>query len=149
MSFFLLTTPIAALTMVFFRNVMRRRNTEFRKEMEETSAKVMEMVVIPVTRAHALEEEEVHKMSGQLFAVAEKKGKLDIIQSSIRWVGHFPGLSGVCLAFTGVLVRAAIQPGDITLYQSYFSTIVSQVSSLMSLIPTIAKGIESVNSIFC
>ena len=30
--------------MVFFRNVMRRRNTEFRKEMEETSAKVMEMV---------------------------------------------------------------------------------------------------------
>ena len=29
----------------------------------------------------------------------------------------------------------------------YFSTIVSQVSSLMSLIPTIAKGIESVNSI--
>ena len=71
--FFLLTTPIAALTMVFFRNVMRRRNTEFRKEMEETSAKVMEMVeLIPVTRAHALEEEEVHKMSGQLFAVAEK-----------------------------------------------------------------------------
>lgn len=38
-------------------------------------------------------------------------------------------------------------PGDITLYQSYFATIVSQVSSLMSLIPTIAKGIESVNSI--
>ena len=63
--FFLLTTPIAALTMVFFRNVMRKRNNEFRREMEETSAKVMEMVeLIPVTRAHALEEEEVHKMSG-------------------------------------------------------------------------------------
>jgi ATP-binding cassette subfamily B protein len=54
----------------------------------------------------------------------------------------------ICLAFTGVLaLRAVILPGDITLYQSYFSTIVSQVSSLMSLIPTIAKGIESVNSI--
>ena len=72
--FFLLTTPIAAATMVFFRNVMKKRNTEFRKEMEETSARVMEMVeLIPVTRAHALEEEEVHKMSGQLFAVAEKR----------------------------------------------------------------------------
>lgn len=149
--FFLLTTPIAALTMVFFRNVMRRRNTEFRKEMEETSAKVMEMVeLIPVTRAHALEEEEVHKMSGQLFAVAEKGYKLDIIQSLFGSVGWaiFQVFQVVCLAFTGVLaLRAAIQPGDITLYQSYFSTIVSQVSSLMSLIPTIAKGIESVNSI--
>lgn len=60
--FFLLTTPIAALTMVFFRNVMRRRNTEFRKEMEETSAKVMEMVeLIPVTRAHALEKKKSTK----------------------------------------------------------------------------------------
>ena len=95
--FFLLTTPIAALTMVFFRNVMRKRNTEFRKEMEETSARVMEMVeLIPVTRAHALEEEEVQKMSGQLFAVAEKGYKLDIIQSLFGSVGlgDFPGLSG-------------------------------------------------------
>ncbi|MBO5459416.1 MAG: ABC transporter ATP-binding protein [Lachnospira sp.] len=149
--FFLLTTPIAALTMVFFRNIMKKRNSEFRKEMEETSARVMEMVeLIPVTRAHALEEEEVQKMSGQLFAVAEKGYKLDVIQSLFGSVGWaiFQVFQVICLAFTGVLaMRAVIQPGDITLYQSYFSTIVSQVSSLMSLIPTIAKGIESVNSI--
>ena len=37
--------------------------------------------------------------------------------------------------------------GDITLYQSYFTTIVNQVSSLMALVPIIAKGVESVNSI--
>ena len=149
--FFLLTTPIAAITMVFFRNIMKKRNSEFRKEMEETSARVMEMVeLIPVTRAHALEEEEVQKMSGQLFAVAEKGYKLDVIQSLFGSVGWaiFQIFQVICLAFTGVLaLRAVIQPGDITLYQSYFSTIVSQVSSLMSLIPTIAKGIESVNSI--
>ena len=149
--FFLLTTPIAALTMVFFRNVMRKRNNEFRREMEETSAKVMEMVeLIPVTRAHALEDEEVHKMSGQLFAVAEKGYKLDVIQSLFGSVGWaiFQVFQVVCLAFTGVLaLKSVIQPGDITLYQSYFATIVAQVSSLMSLIPTIAKGVESVNSI--
>ena len=149
--FFLLTTPIAAATMVFFRNVMKRRNTEFRKEMEETSARVMEMVeLIPVTRAHALEEEEVSKMSGQLFAVAEKGYRLDVIQSLFGSVGWaiFQVFQVVCLGFTGFLaVRGTVMPGDITLYQSYFATIVSQVSSLMSLIPTIAKGIESVNSI--
>ena len=149
--FFLLTTPIAAATMVFFRNVMKKRNTEFRKEMEETSARVMEMVeLIPVTRAHALEEEEVHKMSGQLFAVAEKGYRLDVIQALFGSVGWaiFQVFQVICLGFTGFLaIKGTVMPGDITLYQSYFATIVSQVSSLMSLIPTIAKGIESVNSI--
>lgn len=149
--FFLLTTPLAAATMVFFRNIMKKRNTEFRKEMEETSARVMEMVeLIPVTRAHALEEEEVTKMSGQLFAVAEKGYKLDVIQALFGSVGWaiFQVFQVVCLGFTGFLaLKGSVGPGDITLYQSYFATIVSQVSSLMSLIPVIAKGVESVNSI--
>ena len=149
--FFLLTTPLAAATMVFFRNIMKKRNTEFRKEMEETSARVMEMVeLIPVTRAHALEEEEVTKMSGQLFSVAEKGYKLDVIQALFGSVGWavFQIFQVVCLGFTGFLaLKGTVGPGDITLYQSYFATIVSQVSSLMSLIPVIAKGVESVNSI--
>jgi ATP-binding cassette subfamily B protein len=149
--FFLLTTPIAAITMVSFRNIMKKRNSEFRKEMEETSARVMEMVeLIPVTRAHALEDEEVDKMSGQLFTVAEKGYKLDLIQALFGSVGWavFQIFQVICLAFTGYLaMRGRIKAGDITLYQSYFSTIVNQVSAIITLVPTIAKGIESVNSI--
>lgn len=149
--FFLISTPIAAATMVFFRGIMKKRNSEFRHEMEETSARVMEMVeLIPVTRAHALEEEEVEKMSGQLMAVAEKGYKLDVVQSLFGSVGWaiFQIFQIVCLGFTGILaLKGNILPGDITLYQSYFASIVAQVSSIMTLIPTLAKGIESVNSI--
>lgn len=149
--FFLITAPVAALTMVFFRNIMKKRNSEFRKEMENTSARVMEMVeLIPVTRAHALEEQEIEKISGQLIAVAEKGYKLDIIQSVFGSVGWaiFQIFQVGCLIFTGILaLNDRILPGDITLYQSYFSTVVAQVSALITLIPTIAKGIESVNSI--
>lgn len=149
--FFLITAPVAAIAMVFFRNVMKYRNSEFRKEMEQTSARVMEMVeLIPVTRAHALEEEEIHKMSGQLMAVAEKGYKLDVVQSLFGSVGWavFQVFQIICLAFTAFLaLKETILPGDITLYQSYFSTIVAQASSLMTLVPTIAKGVESVNSI--
>ena len=137
--------------MVTFRNIMKKRNTEFRKEMEETSARVMEMVeLVPVTRAHALEDEEVSKMSGQLFAVAEKGYKLDLIQALFGSVGWavFQIFQVICLAFTGYLaIGGKIQAGDITLYQSYFATVVNQVSSIVTLLPTIAKGIESVNSI--
>lgn len=149
--FFLITTPIAAITMVSFRSVMKKRNYEFRKEMEQTSARVMEMVeLIPVTRAHALEEEEIEKMSGQLFDVAEKGYRLDLIQALFGSVGWaiFQIFQIICLAFTGYLAfRGDILAGDITLYQSYFSTIVNQVSSIIALVPMIAKGIESVNSI--
>lgn len=149
--FFLLTAPVAAITMVSFRNVMKKRNNEFRKEMEETSARVMEMVeLVPVTRAHALEDEEVEKMSGQLFAVAEKGYKLDLVQALFGSVGWavFQIFQVVCLAFTGYLaLKGSILPGDITLYQSYFTTVVNQVSAIVTLLPTIAKGIESVNSI--
>lgn len=149
--FFLVTTPAAAVTMYTFRNVMKKRNAEFRKEMEETSARVMEMVeLIPVTRAHALEKEEVEKMSGQLFTVAEKGYKLDLVQALFGSVGWaiFQIFQIVCLAFTGYLAfKGKILAGDITLYQSYFSTIVNQVSAIIALVPTMAKGIESVNSI--
>lgn len=149
--FFLITTPIAAVTLVAFRNVMRKSNAEFRREMEETSARVMEMVeLIPVTRAHALEEEEVRKMSGQLFTVAEKGYRLDLVQALFGSVGWaiFQIFQVFCLAFTGYLAfSGGILAGDIALYQSYFATIVNQVSAIITLVPIIAKGIESVNSI--
>lgn len=149
--FFLLTAPIAAITLVSFRGIMKRSNSEFRKEMESTSARVMEMVeLIPVTRAHSLEDEEVKKMSSQLMAVAEKGYKLDVIQSLFGSVGWaiFQIFQVICLIFTGWLALGGnIMVGDITLYQSYFTTIVNQVSSLMALVPIIAKGVESVNSI--
>lgn len=149
--FFVIAAPIAAITMVSFRNVMKNKNREFRKEMEETSARVMEMVeLVPVTRAHALEDEEVRKISSQLFAVAEKGYQLDVVQALFGSVGWaiFQIFQVICLAFTGYLaVKGSIQVGDITLYQSYFSTVVNQVSAIVTLLPIITKGVESVNSI--
>ncbi len=119
--------------------------------MEETSARVMEMVeLVPVTRAHALEDEEVRKISSQLFAVAEKGYQLDVVQALFGSVGWaiFQIFQVICLGFTGYLaIRGSIQVGDITLYQSYFSTVVNQVSAIVTLLPIITKGVESVNSI--
>lgn len=149
--FFVLTVPVAAITMVTFKGVIRKRNQEFRKEMENTSARVMEMVeLIPVTRAHALEEEEAQKVSAHLIEVAEKGYRLDIIQSTFGSVGWavFQIFQIICLAFTAYLAFGGkILVGDIALYQNYFSTVVQQVSAVITLIPTITKGLESVRSI--
>ena len=149
--FFLATIPVAVCLMVTFRSKIKRYNADFRKEMEETSVKVMEMVeLIPVTRAHALERQETQKMDHQLGNVAEKGLKLDMIQtyfSSISWVA-FQLFQVICLAFTGYLAaKGRISVGEVVMFQTYFSSIVNQVSNVITLLPTISKGLESVDSI--
>ena len=149
--FFLATIPVAVLIRITFRKKINSRNKSFRKEMEETSVKVMEMVeLIPVTRAHALEDNETNKMDSQLRNVAEEGFKLDVIQSlfgSVSWAS-FQLFQVLCLAFTGYLAyRGTIRPGDVVMYQTYFSTIVNQVSGIITLIPIISKGLESVDSV--
>lgn len=119
--------------------------------MEETSVHVMEMIeMIPVTRAHALEEKETHKMAHQLYHVASSGLCLDMVQSyfsSISWAA-FQIFQVLCLGFTGYLAsRGKISVGEVVMYQTYFASIVAQVSSIITLLPTIAKGLESVDSI--
>ena len=76
--FFLATIPVVLL-MVSFKSRIKQYNSDFRKEMEETSVRVMEMVeLIPVTRAHALEKQETSKIDHQLSNVAQKGLKLDM-----------------------------------------------------------------------
>ena len=149
--FFVICGPVAALTMVAFKNQIKRTNSTFRKKMETTSAKVMEMVeLIPVTRAHALEDEEIDKMENQLSSVAKSGYRLDIVQANFGAVGWcvFQVFQVLCLGFTGYLAfHGQTTVGDITLYQTYFSTIVNQISSFINLLPIISKGLESVNSV--
>lgn len=149
--FFVGTIPVAVGIMVAFKNKIKRYNKEFRKDMEETSVHVMEMIeLIPVTRAHALEQKETDKMDRQLRHVAISGLRLDMVQSyfsSISWVA-FQVFQVLCLGFTGYLAsQGKISVGEVVMYQTYFSSIVAQVSGVITLLPTIAKGLESVNSI--
>lgn len=149
--FYILTMPVAILLIVLFKGKIKKYNKSFRREMEETSAKTMEMVeMIPVARAHALEKCETLKMENQLNRIAEKGLRLDMVQtyfSSISWVA-FQIFQVLCLAFTTWMAyKKIIGIGDITLYQSYFTSIVAQISNLIALLPIISKGLESVASI--
>lgn len=149
--FFVATIPVAVCIMVVFKGKIKSYNKEFRKDMEETSAHVMEMIeMIPVTRAHALEEKETKKISRQLYHVAKSGLRLDMVQSyfsSISWVA-FQIFQVLCLGFTGYLAsQGRISVGEVVMYQTYFSSIVAQVSNVITLLPIVSKGLESVDSI--
>lgn len=80
--FYILTMPVAIFLVVVFKGKIKEYNRSFRREMEETSAKVMEMVeMVPVARAHALEKQETKKMGVQLDQIAKKGLKLDMVQT--------------------------------------------------------------------
>ena len=149
--FFALTVPFAVLLVTLFRKKISQRNTQYRKEVEETSAMVMEMVeLIPVTRAHGLQNYEIDRMGNQMQRVAHRGLKLDVIQElfgSMTWV-TFQIFQLGCLVFTGYLAyKGQISVGEVVLYQNYYAKIVHQVSNLVGLLPSMSKGLESVKSV--
>ncbi|MEI3182149.1 MAG: ABC transporter ATP-binding protein [Lachnospiraceae bacterium] len=148
---FLVTIPLSAAAVFLFRKRMKETNQQFRQEVEHTSGHVMEMMeLIPITRAHALEEEEIQKMTGYLEHVAENGYRLDVVQNLFGATGWviFQVSQLVCLGFTSYLaIQGKVTIGDVVLYQSYYTTIITQLTNIMNLVPIMAKGFESLHSI--
>ena len=149
--FFLISVPMAILITRGFSSKLRRSNREHRHEVENASAQVMEMVeMIPVTKAHGLENTALRKINTSLSRMAGTALHLDRVNAlfgSASWVA-FELFQFVALVFNGILAyRKVIPVGDIALYQAYFSTIVSSVSAIINLLPAITRGFESVRSV--
>ena len=149
--FFAAVIPVAVLTIYKFRKPIQSNNQEFRREMEETQAAIAEMVeMIPVARAHGLENEEIKKMQKRLKSISYTGYRLDQVNTlfgATSWV-VFQVFQILCLAFTGSMAYLGkITIGEVVLYQTYFSQIVNQIANLINLYPILTRGVESIKSI--
>jgi ATP-binding cassette subfamily B protein len=151
--FFLLVVPVAALLVTSLRGRLSSRNKLFREEVERMAARTAEMThLIPITRAHGLEQDEMARME-QTFTQLQTAGlELDAINAwfgSLSWA-TFNLFNGLCLvvaawaAYTGV---GAITTGDVVMLSSYFNSLTGALMTLVALMPVITKGLESVRSI--
>lgn len=151
MIMFLLLVPTNLIIVRLFRAKLTEHNKKFRVEMENTSANVIEsMELMTVTKAHGLENTQIKKMDAQFEQVAQDGYKLDRTTGKFSRSIWFTSriMQIVCLSFNIFLaVKGYILVGDISLYQGYFSTIVSSISSFISLLPILSKGLDSVNSV--
>ncbi len=148
-----LAVPIAIGIRYGMRNRSQRRNEVFRREIETLSARVGEMAsLIPVTRAHGLEETAIDRVAGGADGVRRAGLDLDLLNgrvASISWVAmQLLGvaclmLAAVC-ALTGFL---PITPGEVVMLSSYFTLLTGGLTQLLMLIPVGARGLESVRSI--
>ena len=151
MLFYLIALPISIFLIIAFKEKMTSTNTEFRKEIEDMSAKMSDMIeMISTTRAHGLEEVEVEKLDYHFNRVQSRGYELDVTMSlfgASNWV-VFQLFQLLCLAFTCYLAyNQRITIGEVVLYQGYFNAILNQISHLISIYPNMIKGFESVNSV--
>ena len=150
-SFFVITIPASIALVTIFRKKIRKTNKEFRKQVEQMSSIMSEMVeMIPVTRAHGLENVEIERMDDSLRTLQGKGQRLDIVEAyfgASNWV-TFQFFQVLCLMFTAFLAfQGKIPVGNIVMYQGFFGMILGSISGLITVYPNMAKGFESIHSI--
>ena len=150
---FALTVPIGGTLIARMRKRAAHRNEGFRLEMENLSASVGEMAtLVSITRAHGLEQ----TASARVAATAEQVKRAGLALDKLNgrfetasWLS-FNVLAALCLGVAGwasISGVIAITPGPVVLLSTYFATLTSAISQLLSLTPIISKGIESVKSV--
>ncbi len=151
--FFVCTVPIA----IVINKVMSRRMTDanyhYRSRVEEMSTRVIEMLrMIPITRAHSLEEVAIGRVNENFTLLKSSGMKLDVTNAcfgSLTWVMFrlFEFITLLTAASLMLSGRIEMGVGDVILLTGYFSSITGAVSGLLNLMPLINRGLESVSSV--
>jgi ATP-binding cassette subfamily B protein len=150
---FALTVPIAAVLMITVRRRSGRLNESLRHEFESFSSRVGEMAALmPITRAHALEDVALERVSTSVESVRSAAVVLDRFNGrfgSITWIsyqslGVFCLIAAAFASWTGFL---AITPGEVVLLSGYFTILTGSVVNLLNLLPVMTKARESMRSI--
>jgi ATP-binding cassette subfamily B protein len=149
--FFLVAAPVAVLLVQLFRRPMDKSNREFRTEMETMTSMVTEMLeMIPVTRAHGVEEAETRRLGNQFQTLRRKALRVDLVNSvfgSSVWV-CFQLFNLICIGVAAwMAVKGSIQAGDVVMYLGYFGMMVGSINGLVDFYPTLCLGRESLRSL--
>ena len=150
---FLAAVPIVSALRMFLAGALKRKNRELRNEMEGMSSVITGMIeMIPITRAHAVEEAEIARISRKLGMVQHAGLQLDAqnaLFASAAWAAfNFFNMAsliaGAWLAYTQII---PLRPGDVVMLAAFFATISNAVLMLANMMPAVTKGFESVRSI--
>jgi ATP-binding cassette subfamily B protein len=147
------TIPPVVLIRHLLGKKLREANRQFRNEFEGMSSRVTSMIdMIPVARAHAVEELEIAKIDRKLNRVRKAGETVDLrngLFGSLAWsLFTLLNLAGYFLAgWICYKKELGLNPGTVVLLGGYFGGITGSVSGLISMLPNLTKGFEAVRSI--
>ncbi|MET7401339.1 ABC transporter ATP-binding protein [Dactylosporangium sp. NPDC005572] len=150
---FVLVVPFTAVLVAMARRRSGARNAEFRRRVEDLSARVDEMAhLMPITRAHAVEQQAVHRLRVTVEQVRSAGVRLDQVNGrfgALSWV-TYQLLGAACLVGAALAARTGFSPvsaGDVVLLSTYFAVLTNSVIGLLGLAPIVTRGLESIRSI--
>lgn len=148
-----LTIPLAVALRWALARRSRQRNEDFRRNVESFATRVGEMAtLLPITRAHGLEETAQARIAEGAEGVRTSGYELDLLNGrfqSLSWV-VLQLLSVSCLvigAWAAVTGRVGITPGEVVQLSAYFGLITGGVTQVLMVLPVGQKGLESVRSV--
>jgi ATP-binding cassette subfamily B protein len=150
---YLLAVPLALGIRWFSARRSRVHNESFRRKMEGFAARVGEMAsLVPITRAHGLEQTAVTRVASSADEVRRAGVVLDMLNgriASMSWVS-MQLLGVVCLVLAATFSLTGVLPisaGEVVMLSSYFTLLTQGLTQVLMLIPVATRGVESVRSI--
>lgn len=145
--------PLGIFLVVTFRKKSKLRNEQFRSQIEDFSTQVGEMSsMLPVVRAHAIESNAIAWVNQSADQLRKKGVELDWLNGrfgALAWLSYqvLGVFSLIAAASFSILDVAPITPGQVVLVATYFGVIMGTAVALLNILPSLAKGIESIRSI--
>lgn len=150
---FAMVIPLGVGLVILFRRKSRVQNEAFRSQVEQFSTQVGELSsMLPVVRAHAIESTAKQWVNESADQLRKKGVQLDWLNGrfgALAWLSYqvLGVFSLIFAASVAVLNIIPITPGQVVLVATYFGVMMGTAIGLLNVLPSLAKGIESVHSI--
>ncbi len=151
--FFVATVPAAVILVQVLKTPIQKRNHIFRRQIEGMSSHIMEMIkLVPVTRAHGIEDTEIARTGQRLNSVKRAAMQLDSINAitnASTWV-MLRLFNTICLVTSAYLAythQMHITAGDVVLLTGYFDALTNSIVQILTVLPQIGTGFESIRSL--
>ena len=150
---FILFVPLIWLARRFVSGRLQGYNENLRREIEGMNSQLGGMIhMIPITRAHAVEDEEVARLENRFRDVRRAARSFDFFAGAFgatMWVVlmlfNLAGFAAAAvLSYRGIL---PLTPGDIVLLAGYFNTIMAAVLQLNAMLPVVTRGFDGLRSL--
>ncbi len=151
--FYALTIPIAAAVILRSRRQLQRKNEQFRQDIETVSSRISEMLrLVPLTRAHGTEQEELRRVEANLESLRASGRNLDSVNAifgATSWA-TMQFFNTLCLVAASILALTHLVPmsiGSVVLLTGFYQSITNAVIQLTTIVPQLSKGLESFRSL--
>lgn len=151
LAFYFAIVPAVVIMLRRFSRPLQDRRAQMRRENEQVSAAIKEMLVMEnLTRSHGLEKTEYRSILTKARSALRASQLYDLQAVSVNNItyGGFQALRLLSLSFAALLTATGhISVGTLVLFQSIFDLIINNVQRILDALPLITQGYDSLASV--